>query len=219
MTEAASRAAPRVRNQVHDAAIWRQTISYELSTAKDWEQNWGFMRELYEQPGASGERKNRLKKSSASSVPRAFISGLPSKLPPGLTTDPTSHTADLLCIHDVARITRSLHPKQKYTYPATTQQEIGWDWEADPAEMQSKESGDGGKEDGAVAGDAGTMAKPSRKPNAKEVKSDVEAMQRHLAGDANPNPVRYRTLERFGREARGQGDVLSWWGGTRDSLP
>ncbi|KAJ3159723.1 hypothetical protein HDU86_001373 [Geranomyces michiganensis] len=218
MAEAAARAAPRVRNQVHDAAIWRQTISYELSTAKEWEQNWGFMRELYEQPSESGERKNRPKKSSASTVPRAFISGLPSKLPPGLTDDPKSHTADLLCIHDVTRITRSLHPKQKYTYPATTQQEIGWDWEADPAEQQSKRTG--GKEGVAGSGDLGPEKQNKvGKPKAKDLKSDVEAMQRHLAGDANPNPVRYRTLECFGREARGQGDVLSWWGGTRDSLP
>ncbi|KAI8915234.1 hypothetical protein PhCBS80983_g01355 [Powellomyces hirtus] len=205
MTEAARAAAPRVKNQVHDAAIWRQTISYELSTAKDWEQNWGFMRGLYEHPKVSNSGKEYVKLPPLrSTVPRAFISGLPSKLPQGLTADPNSHTADLLSIHDVPRITRSLYPKQKYTFPATTQQEIGWDWEQDTSEQTKITTTPSVERMGTLHDDK---------------KSCVDDMQRRFVADANPNPVQYRTLEKFGREARGQGDVLKWWGGTRESLP
>lgn len=51
---AAAKAVPRVRNVVHDDAIWRQTIHYEESTAQNWDNNWGFMRDdLYDE-----ERQN-----------------------------------------------------------------------------------------------------------------------------------------------------------------
>ncbi|KAJ3021784.1 hypothetical protein HKX48_007755 [Thoreauomyces humboldtii] len=206
---------PRVRNTVHDAAIWRQTISYELSTAKEWEKNWGFMRGLYDHNGTETLKLPPL----AATTPRAFISGLPSKLPQGLTSDPTSLTADLLSMHDIPRITRSLYPKQKYTFPATTQQEVGWDWNRDGLERTA------GEVETVLGADSVERGNPDRRIRASEreavrdgEKSVVDAMQRRFAGDANPNPVRYRTLERFGREARGQGDVLKWWGGCRESL-
>lgn len=100
------------------------------------------------------------------------------------------------------RILRSLYPRQKYAYPATTQNEIGWDWERD----ESARTAEG------VEKVIGTQ-------KLDKEKSDVDHLQRRLAADADPNPVRFRTLERFGPYARGQGDVLKWYGGTREGLP
>ncbi|TPX66450.1 hypothetical protein SpCBS45565_g04467 [Spizellomyces sp. 'palustris'] len=211
MAEAAvQRGQPRVRNQVHDDAIWRQTTNYELSTAKNWNENWGFMRELYKYQEANSKSNVKLPPLS-STTPRPYISGLPSKLPQGLTTDPKSYTADLLCIHDVPRIIRSRYPRQKYIYPATTQHEIGWGWERDEAEEAGLGIGKGFKADQSKTGDPNKMI-PCEK-------SGLEYIQRRLVADANPTPIKFRTLEKFGRFARGKEDVLKWWGGSRESLP
>lgn len=40
------------------------------------------------------------------------------------------------------------------------------------------------------------------------------------AGDTSEKfPNKFYTLEKFGRTARGQGDVFKWWGGCKESLP
>ncbi|KAI8815941.1 uncharacterized protein EV422DRAFT_572284 [Fimicolochytrium jonesii] len=210
-------AEPRVRNQVHDAAIWRQTIHLELQTPRNWEKHWGFMRELYAKDPTT---RPPLLPPLASTVPRAFASGLPSKLPPGLTTSPTSYTADLLSIHDIPRISRSLYPKQKYTFPATTQQEVGWAWttrgedEVAAREVERVLGADRAEKD---------VGKRATREVVREREREVaERALRGSVGDdegKNARVVRFRTLERFGREARGQGDVLKWWGGCRESLP
>jgi hypothetical protein len=56
-------------------------------------------------------------------------SGLPSKVPPGLSDSQDSILGDWLCAHQVSRIIAYRLPNQKYTYPATTATEIGWTWE------------------------------------------------------------------------------------------
>ncbi|KAI9093430.1 hypothetical protein DFS34DRAFT_263370 [Phlyctochytrium arcticum] len=177
----------RVKNQVHDDAIWRQTIHYELSTASGWEGQWGFMRDLYALDSVPG-KQTRLpplsstpqKQTKPTGPPGPYISGLPSLRPPGLTTSPSSFTSDLLAIHDIPRIIRTRYPHQKYTFPATTQMEVGWGWGAPKV----------------VVG---------------------EATAEDVGGGMTDRGM--RTLEEFGRFARGQRDVLKWWGGSRESLP
>ena len=36
-------------NAVHDDAIWRQLIKYELDWARNWQSKWGFMIDAYEE--------------------------------------------------------------------------------------------------------------------------------------------------------------------------
>ncbi|KAJ3038553.1 hypothetical protein HK097_003146 [Rhizophlyctis rosea] len=120
----------RVRNMVHDDAIWRQTINYELLTANSWEKDWGFMGELYEKTPTTTTKASP-KTKLPPIYPSQNLSGLPSKLPPGLTTDQNSTLSDWLLMHDVGRIITSKSPNQKYTFPCTTMQEVGWDWEED----------------------------------------------------------------------------------------
>ncbi|KAI8927346.1 hypothetical protein BC831DRAFT_452551 [Entophlyctis helioformis] len=107
-------ATARTHNFVHNDAIWRQTIWYELNTAKNWEAHWGFMRDtmiddedqgdaklpplkedLQKRAGhggavgdakAAGGNKRKVKAHTQVAVvmdPKR--SGLPAKVPPGLT--------------------------------------------------------------------------------------------------------------------------------------
>lgn len=41
-------AGGKEQNTVHDDAIWRQLIRYELDWARNWEDKWGFMKESTE---------------------------------------------------------------------------------------------------------------------------------------------------------------------------
>ena len=65
-------------------------------------------------------------------------SGLPSKLPPGLSSPSTSLLTDWLYAHNVKRVIAFHLPAEKYTVPATTSHEIGWRWD-------EKNGGPGGK--------------------------------------------------------------------------
>lgn len=85
-------------------------------------------------------------------------SGLPSKLEPGLQDSLPPSVENWLVSYHIPRIIQCRLPKDKYTVPATTSQDIGWRW-------------DGRK-----------------------------------------------TLEVYGSHARGQGDVLDWFG-AREAMP
>ncbi|KAJ3042543.1 hypothetical protein HDV00_007077 [Rhizophlyctis rosea] len=137
----------RVRNMVHDDAIWRQTIQYELLTANSWEKDWGFMKELYDKSPRTLSQKPPLPSihqtpTATTTTTETHHSGLPSLLPPGLTPDPNSTLSDWLLMHDVKRIIASKTPNQKYGFPCTTMQEVGWDWE-DGGKGDKKEGGGG----------------------------------------------------------------------------
>ncbi|KAJ3067252.1 hypothetical protein HDU98_009575 [Podochytrium sp. JEL0797] len=200
---------PRIRNAVHDAAIWRQTVHYELTTAQNWERYWGFMKdELIKTeaeikaaraakpttPTPHGKKpRTRVLPPINKSAPPAplqtpnekphpvFASGLPSRLPPGIVT-PQDHPLlqDFLVTYRVPEIIRTRLPADKYRVPATTSSEVGWIW--GHAQDETKPF------DGDTVTGASKMAK-------------------------------FHTLERFPREAYGKGDVLKWWGGTRESMP
>ena len=59
---------------------------------------------------------------------KEHASGLPSKLPPGLTSSTDSIISDWLCSHRISRIIKYNDPSEKYTIPVTTSSEIGWPW-------------------------------------------------------------------------------------------
>ncbi|KAI8807896.1 hypothetical protein BJ742DRAFT_811152 [Cladochytrium replicatum] len=222
MQEGGKSKEKRQQNQVHNDAIWRQTINYELSTAKNWEQNWGFMKDAcqeYKQqqqnlcdatgtslrlpqlppsiiwPGgvtSSSDRRDPRPSSLSdqSTHPPPYVSGLPSKLPPGLTESSNSIVGDWLYTYNVPRVIRYRPPFEKYTCPATTSSEIGWSW-------------------------AGTAAAIKRHDPTNALHVDpacTSESQRIQKGS-------FHTLERFGKHARGRRDVLKWWGGARESLP
>ncbi|KAJ3084998.1 hypothetical protein HK102_000406 [Quaeritorhiza haematococci] len=114
------------------------------------------MRDAYLDPKADGtasklksQRVNlRLPPLYTQSALHPFSSGLPSKLPSGLTAtpatpdfpqdvDPETVTpeqlgdtiiTDWLRAHAVNKIVRYRMPSDKYTYPATTATEVGWPW-------------------------------------------------------------------------------------------
>ncbi|KAI8801012.1 hypothetical protein BJ742DRAFT_763689 [Cladochytrium replicatum] len=221
----------RQQNQVHNDAIWRQTINYELSTAKNWQQHWGFMREAcqeYKQqqqklceatgtslrlpqlpPSAikpagaltSSDRRDPRRSSLSDTTKHRppYASGLPSKLPPGLTETPDSIVGDWLYTYNVPRVIRFRPPVEKYTCPATTSSEIGWSWAGTTEAIKRHDPTRTQHEDPAAIG-------------ARDGQSGPERVKVGQKGS-------FHTLERFGKHARGRRDVLKWWGGARESLP
>ncbi|KAI9338574.1 hypothetical protein DFJ73DRAFT_628555 [Zopfochytrium polystomum] len=174
----------RVRNVVHDDAIWRQTIHYEQTTAQNWERCWGFMKEaMIEVCGqfiSSPTASNSLE--STSSLKPPSLSGLPTKLPPGIALDSDDPILkDWLITYNVPSVVRMRGPIEKYRVPCTTNTEVGWVW-----------------------GNADEPARPARIGS----------------GDGSEKTwKRFRTLEKFPREAYGKNNILKWWGGGRESMP
>ncbi|KAJ3118910.1 hypothetical protein HDU96_006561 [Phlyctochytrium bullatum] len=133
-----SRKEPRVRNVVHDDAIWRQTVHYEQTTANNWEPFWGFMKEaLVEASAAAKSEESTTKLARHQRLPplpphhprTRFSSGLPSKLPGGLKLDQDSPIlGDWLLTYRVPDIIKSRKPVEKYSVPCTTSSEVGWIW-------------------------------------------------------------------------------------------
>ncbi|KAJ3395885.1 hypothetical protein HDU92_004731 [Lobulomyces angularis] len=181
----------RIHNVVHDDAIWRQTINYELNTAKNWDKSWGFVCDAYKTVDIP-EKNSRLpplKNKNYSQQPNA--SGLPSKLCPGLTKDANSLISDWLLTYDTPRIVNYRFPASKYTYPATTSNEVGWPW--------GRNSQYGNEE-------------PAKK------KIDNNDNQFQSKPTKNNFPPLYYTLERFGNHARGKQENLKWFGGSLEGL-
>ncbi|TPX30370.1 hypothetical protein SmJEL517_g06067 [Synchytrium microbalum] len=111
-------ASSREVNVVADDAIW-----FELSSAKNWERSWGFMRETLRSPTPNNTTTVKLP-PIASTSPHA--SGLPSKLPCGLATNAEPVLADLMYAHKIKRVITSKTPQEKYTFPPSTSSEYGW---------------------------------------------------------------------------------------------
>ncbi|KAJ3111781.1 hypothetical protein HK100_002553 [Physocladia obscura] len=133
---AANGKTPRIKNAVHDAAIWRQTVHYELSTAQNWEKYWGFMRDVMILPSLNNTKFDPLPPIAAARQPLQYNgpddrckSGLPSRLPPGIVL-PTDNpiVSDLMLTYRVPQIIRARMPVEKYRVPCTTSEEVGWIW-------------------------------------------------------------------------------------------
>lgn len=126
---AAAKPEKRVRNVVHGDAIWRQTINYELASAKNWEKSWGFIRDAYKEEQSAKVLDNSGKLPPIVSKTDPFASGLPSKLLPGIAQDSdNSIISDWISAYNVSKVQLYRFPASKYTYPATTSTEIGWPW-------------------------------------------------------------------------------------------
>ncbi|KAJ3201824.1 hypothetical protein HDU82_007851 [Entophlyctis luteolus] len=192
---------PRVRNAIHDDAIWRQTVHYELSTAQNWERYWGFMKDamIANELSIRAARQNKAKLPPIGNAVAARLaaasqkhqqqqhehdprtSGLPSRLPPGLVLPQDDAVVrDLLVAYRVPTVVRARMPVDKYRVPCTTSAEVGWAW--------------GGAAEDAPPVDAATAVGGCRK-------------------------AVFRTLEKYGNVAPGRQDILKWWGGARESLP
>ncbi|ORY38192.1 hypothetical protein BCR33DRAFT_720900 [Rhizoclosmatium globosum] len=182
---------PRIRNAVHDAAIWRQTVHYELTTAKNWDRYWGFMRDAMIENEESIKSVRQAKGKKHQILPPIKKPTLPKPTPsPTKNQHPNIHrdfpqndhpiVSDFLITYKVPEIIRTRLPAQKYRVPCTTSSEVGWIW--------------GNAQEEAKPFDGDTVTGLSRK-------------------------AKFHTLERFPREAYGKGDVLKWWGGTRESMP
>ncbi|KAJ1522428.1 hypothetical protein HK096_002142 [Nowakowskiella sp. JEL0078] len=203
----------RIHNQVHDDAIWRQTINYELTTAKNWDR-------YFQKP--SGE--NNVKLPTIATVP-SFASGLPSKLPQGLSGSDTL-MADWLYTYNVPRVIRYKSPSEKYKYPPTTSGEVGWMWTGTTkAISKSVPNIIAGQENNSkfkfgCNTDLEDLSKiPKTLSYTFDESGHFRSVQKGLMNEIQGNKKQYHTLERFGKQAQGRCDVLKWWGGGRESLP
>ncbi|KAJ3109403.1 hypothetical protein HDU97_006648 [Phlyctochytrium planicorne] len=133
---AVSKKEPRVRNVVHDDAIWRQTVHYEQTTANNWEPYWGFMKEAFTEPKTdepskpiNSSRHQRLPPLPSHHPITSYSSGLPSKLPSGITSaNDNPILGDWLISYRIPEIIKARKPMEKYSVPCTTSSEVGWVW-------------------------------------------------------------------------------------------
>ncbi|KAJ3326074.1 hypothetical protein HDU76_013036 [Blyttiomyces sp. JEL0837] len=133
-------------------------------------------------------------------------SGLPSKLPPGLSINgDDSILEDWLVSYRVPEIIKLRMPQDKYSVPATTNLEVGWVW------GNSNKPADLIQGVGVGVGSSGSSGGSSDGLNA------IGGMSG--SGMSEREKVVYHTLERFPREAHGKRNILKWWGGGRESMP
>ncbi|KAI9142473.1 hypothetical protein BKA69DRAFT_1124140 [Paraphysoderma sedebokerense] len=121
------------QNAVHGDAIWRQIIKNELNGSSAWENNWGFMRDLYKDmaksevdavsslklPPITNFRKNSSSTPSTSQFPISEKFSLSKK---------DSEYDNFAMSYQIKRLIGRAGPNEKYTFPATTAEVYGWDW-------------------------------------------------------------------------------------------
>ncbi|KAI8854582.1 hypothetical protein BC829DRAFT_380293, partial [Chytridium lagenaria] len=111
---------PRVRNVVHDDAIWRQTKAFAEAKTES-------PKTLPANPTPPVTNVYPLYPHTIPSP--KHTSGLPSKLPTGLTTDIDNPIlGDWLISYRVPEIIKARKPMEKYSVPCTTSSEVGWIW-------------------------------------------------------------------------------------------
>ncbi|KAK6095474.1 hypothetical protein MT418_004167 [Batrachochytrium dendrobatidis] len=151
--------------------------------------------------------------------PNIMETGLPSKIPPGLTTGAQDAIlADWLCTYSVPRIMKYRFPSEKYTIPATTANEIGWPWEQTQKKLGMPFAIQKQAMEPRRFASFEEMQRAQRgidQQTKEQVGGQQEAGEISQARSRVPGPY---TLERFGKHARGRGDVLKWFG-ARESLP
>ena len=103
-----------------------------------------------------------------------------------MTENPDSIIQDWLRTYKVQDIVKYHYPAGKYSYPATTSTEVGWPW-----------------------GRADQLGKGEEEID-KKVNSEVDFDNRACRSKYYP---KYYTIERYGKHAKGQGNVMKWWGG------
>ncbi|KAH6592210.1 hypothetical protein BASA50_008200 [Batrachochytrium salamandrivorans] len=263
--------ANRTHSSVHNDAIWRQTIRYELNMANNWESRWGFMRDsmkpeakesfLINQdippiqqsklPALSGQRATSAGKEKPSHIPvecprsstqqkhvqihalpirpltNKAMTGLPTKIQPGLRTGTNDEIiGDWLCTYNTPRIIKYRFPSEKYTIPPTTSSDIGWPWERVQQQMGmpfvEQRLPDiyrytGSFEEMQKAKQMAAMVSRQIPETEEENRQGGSGEGGEISQARTRVPAPY-TLERFGKHARGRGDVLKWFG-AREALP
>ena len=101
--------AANAKNVSAEMKIWKDRIDGELKCAAEWEENWGF-----------------LKAPRAHETPERSEVALSAALP--TDPEPGQDDSELAQVSAKFKFTmnRSKTPKEKYSRPITTQQEIGW---------------------------------------------------------------------------------------------
>ena len=140
-------------------------------------------------------------------------SGLPSLLEPGLRDEKYPILEDWLLAFHTPKLIQFRYPSEKYKTPATTAQDVGWPWIQQPLQRKDLESLP------RKGNDLNTSVSQSKMDESDVAVSQSKMNDLDVAVSQKRNgvPTAY-TLERFGRYARGRGDVLKWFG-AREALP
>lgn len=116
-------------------------IQFELNTASMWDKNWGFMKDIYSSDDQLQSQQQQYGKRR--------VSGASSSLPP-IAPKPTAkesevnlkvtpyplkknymqdqEAADYLITYNTDIIRNKFALEEKYKYPCTTSNEVGWRW-------------------------------------------------------------------------------------------
>ncbi|OUM66736.1 hypothetical protein PIROE2DRAFT_5944 [Piromyces sp. E2] len=108
----------KIKNVVHEDEIWRQTVKFEKDTAQQWKNNWGFMTDsLY---GKDDNKKKRFYLPEIDNTNSVFPVRKNRKRPPIIK--------DFLLTYQIEKAMTYESPIKNYTYPYSTNTEIGWPW-------------------------------------------------------------------------------------------
>jgi len=109
----------KIKNVVHEDEIWRQTVKFEKDTSQQWKNNWGFMTDsLYGHKDINKKQKSFLPEiDNTSSV---FPVRKNRKRPPIIK--------DFLLTYQINKAMTYEPPIKNYSYPYSTNTEIGWPW-------------------------------------------------------------------------------------------
>ncbi|ORX82782.1 hypothetical protein BCR32DRAFT_267423 [Anaeromyces robustus] len=108
----------KIKNIVHDDEIWKQTVKFEKDTAQQWKNHWGFMTDtLY--------GKN-IKKKQNCFFPE--INNTSSVFPVRKNRKRPEIIKDFLLTYQIDKAMTYESPIKNYTYPYSTNTEIGWPW-------------------------------------------------------------------------------------------
>eukprot|EP00929_Paragymnodinium_shiwhaense_P017387 TRINITY_DN126588_c0_g1_i1.p1 TRINITY_DN126588_c0_g1~~TRINITY_DN126588_c0_g1_i1.p1 ORF type:complete len:178 (+),score=28.64 TRINITY_DN126588_c0_g1_i1:73-534(+) len=113
-----------------DIIIWKKAIEKELRTAAEWEGQWGFMKapaRLPRRQKPSGQLSGSASSPQLNSAGKSMVS--PAKAQTVASWGGLSQYDPDLMANDRFRVMTSMSqqvPRERYSRPITTQQEIGW---------------------------------------------------------------------------------------------
>lgn len=111
-------------NYISEMALWKDRIEGELSSAAEWEENWGFLRverKAEEIPAGKFDVQEK-QNPSGKTLPKLVNDDEDAKNEPGYgTNEPIEMNAKLRYT-----LNQGKTPKEKQARPQSTQQEIGW---------------------------------------------------------------------------------------------
>ncbi|KAI8622668.1 hypothetical protein BC830DRAFT_1162747 [Chytriomyces sp. MP71] len=208
---------PRVRNAVHDAAIWRQTIHYELATAQNWERYWGFMKDamIDNEEAIKAARADKTNKRVLPPIHRRGGKLQPKKseqeqqpAPETVTKHVRPSSPPPMQIH-ASGLPSRLPPGIVMPKDDPILEDLLITYRI-PAVIRSRMPAEKYKTPCTTSSEIGWVWGHS-----KDATKEFDASKSGV-GAAK---AKFHTLERFPREAHGKGDVMKWWGGGRESLP